>query len=86
GGARALGVDAGLAVGQVADIVSLDMDHPVFAGADEATLLDRWIFAGRAGTIDRVWRAGVKRVEKGRHVDGAAIAAAYRKSIERIVA
>ena len=53
---------------------------------DDATLLDRWIFAGRAGTIDCVWRAGVKRVAGGRHVDRSAIAAAYRKSVERIVA
>ena len=86
GGAQALGVPAGLAVGQPADIVSLDLDHPSFAGTDDTTLLDRWIFAGGAGTIDCVWRAGVKRVESGRHVDRAAIAAAYCKSVERIVA
>ena len=72
--------------GQPADIVSLDLDHPSFAGTDDATLLDRWIFAGGAGTIDCVWRAGVKWVEGGRHVDRAAIAAAYRKSVARIVA
>ncbi len=86
GGGQALGVETGLAVGQLADIVSLDLDHPSFAGTDDATLLDRWIFAGRAGTIDCVWRAGVKRVAGGRHVDRSAIAAAYRKSVERIVA
>jgi len=86
GGAQALGVEAGFAVGQPADIVSLDLDHPSFAGTDDATLLDRWIFAGGAGTIDCVWRAGVKRVAGGRHVDRTAIAAAYRKSVERIVA
>lgn len=86
GGAQALGVEAGFAVGQPADIVSLDLGHPSFAGADDATLLDRWIFAGGAGAIDCVWRAGVKRVVHGRHVDRAAIAAAYRKSVERIVA
>ena len=86
GGAQALGVETALAVGQPADIVSLDLDHPSFAGTDDATLLDRWIFAGRAGAIDCVWRAGVKRVAGGRHVDRSAIAAAYRKSVERIVA
>lgn len=86
GGAQALGVEAGFAVGQPADIVSLDLGHPSFAGTDDATLLDRWIFAGGAGAIDCVWRAGVKRVAQGRHVDRAAIAAAYRKSVERIVA
>ncbi|MGH6697004.1 formimidoylglutamate deiminase [Sphingopyxis sp.] len=86
GGAQALGVPAGLAVGHAADIVSLDLDHPVFAGTDDATLLDRWIFAARAGAIDNVWRAGIKRVEKGRHVDADAIAAAYRACIARLLA
>ena len=86
GGAQALGVPAGLAVGHAADIVSLDLDHPSFAGTDDATLLDRWIFAARADAIDSVWRAGVKRVEKGRHVDAEAIAAAYRACIARLLA
>ena len=86
GGAQALGVPAGLAVGHAADIVSLDLEHPTFAGTDDATLLDRWIFAARAGAIDSVWRAGVKRVEKGRHVDAEAIAAAYRACIARLLA
>src|SRR3546814_18404013 len=54
----------GLAVGHAADIVSLDLDHPSFAGTDDATLLDRWIFAARAGAVDSVWRAGVKRSEE----------------------
>lgn len=86
GGAQALGVPAGLAVGHAADIVSLDLDHPSFAGSDDATLLDRWIFAARAGAIDSVWRGGVKRVEKGRHVDAEAIAATYRACIARLLA
>lgn len=86
GGAQALGVPAGLAAGHAADIVSLDLDHPAFAGADDATLLDRWIFAARAGAIDCVWRAGVQRVAAGRHVDGEAIGAAYRACVARILA
>ena len=86
GGAQALGVPAGLAVGHAADIVTLDLDHPSFAGTDEATLLDRWIFAARAGAIDSVWRAGVKRVEKGRHLDAEAIGTAYRACLARLLA
>lgn len=86
GGAQALGVPAGLAVGHAADIVSLDLDHPSFAGTDDATLLDRWIFAARAGAIECVWRAGVKRVEKGRHVEADAIGTAYRSCIARLLA
>ena len=86
GGAQALGVLAGLASGHAADIVSLDLDHPSFAGADEATLLDRWIFAARGSAVDCVWRAGEKRVEKGRHVAAGAIAAAYRACLDRLLA
>lgn len=86
GGAQALGVPAGLAAGHAADIVTLDLDHPAFAGADDATLLDRWIFAARAGAIDSVWRAGVKRVEKGRHIDAEPIGAAYRACVARLIA
>jgi formiminoglutamate deiminase len=86
GGAQALDVPAGLAVGHAADIVSLDLDHPTFAGTDDATLLDRWIFAARAGAIDSVWRAGTKRVEKGRHVEADAIGATYRGCVARLLA
>lgn len=86
GGAQALGVTGGLAVGHAADIVALDLDHPAFAGTDDATLLDRWIFAARAGAVDSVWRAGAKRVEKGRHVDADAIGAAYRACVARLLA
>ncbi|MEQ8312147.1 MAG: formimidoylglutamate deiminase [Sphingopyxis sp.] len=86
GGAQALGVPAGIAAGHAADIVTLDLDHPAFAGADDATLLDRWLFAARSGAIDSVWRAGVKRVEKGRHVAADAITAAYRACLDRLLA
>lgn len=86
GGAQALGVPAGLAAGHAADVVALDLDHPSFAGADDATLIDRWTFAARCGAIDSVWRAGIKRVEKGRHVAADAIAAAYRSCLTRLLA
>lgn len=86
GGAQALGVPAGLAVGHAADIVSLDLEHPAFAGTDDATLLDRWIFSARAGAVDSVWRAGTKRVEKGRHVEAETIGAAYRTCVARLLA
>ena len=86
GGAQALGVPAGLAAGHAADIVTLDLDHPAFAGTDDTTLLDRWIFSARACAIDSVWRAGVKRVENGRHVEAEAVGAAYRACVARLLA
>lgn len=64
GGARALGVAGGIAVGHSADFCSLrvrDVDY----GDDR--LLDRFIFADGAD-IDCVWVRGNKRVEAGLHV------------------
>jgi formiminoglutamate deiminase len=86
GGAQALGVTGGLSAGAPADMVSLDTTHPTLAGADPATLLDRWIFAGRTGPIDRVWRGGRLCVEGGRHVAAPAIAARYTATLERLLA
>jgi formimidoylglutamate deiminase len=85
GGNQALGVAAGLAPGHAADIVSLDLDQPTLFGAG-SDLLDRWIFAGRPGSIDCVWRAGRLVVQGGRHVAMAAIAADYRRAVSRMMA
>ncbi len=85
GGGQALGVETGIAPGAPADIVSLNMDHPGFAGASADTLLDRWIFAGRAGAIDCVWRAGTLQVVGGKHRGSEAIASHYRKTLERLL-
>jgi formiminoglutamate deiminase len=74
----ALGVEAsGLRVGASADLMSLDTDHPAFAGKRGDALLDAWIFAGRAGVIDCVWRRGRKCVERGRHHARGAIIGRY---------
>ncbi len=84
GGAQALGVEAGLAAGAPADIIALDLDHVAFVGADAATLLDRWIFAG--GAVDTVWRGGRKCVKDGRHIAAEAVAARYRRTVEQLLA
>ncbi|GAA0299078.1 formimidoylglutamate deiminase [Sphingomonas oligophenolica] len=86
GGAQALGVRGGLAVGAPADLLSLDPDHPALAGATPDTLLDRWIFAARHGAIDCVWRGGRKWVEGGRHVDADAVAERYRRTVGGLLA
>jgi len=85
GAGQALGVETGFAPGAPADIVSLNMDHPSFAGATAGTFLDRWIFAGRAGAIDCVWRAGTLQVVRGRHRASEVIANHYHKILERLL-
>ena len=87
GGGQALGVGAPrLAVGEPADLVSLDPDHPVLAGRRGDALLDSWIFAGRREVIDGVWRAGVQWVSGGRHRARDAVAARYRQVLEKVLA
>lgn len=86
GGAQALRATTGLAMGAPADIVALDLSHVAFAGADAATLLDRWIFAGGADAVGTVWRGGRKCVEQGRHVAAEPVAAQYRRTLERLLA
>jgi formimidoylglutamate deiminase len=87
GGARALGVSgAGLDLGASADIVGLDPDDLSLAGRAGDKLLDGWIFAGGARAVSRVWRRGELVVEGGRHVEAARIAAAYRGTLQRLLA
>jgi len=85
GSAQALGVDGGLEVGGSADIVSLDADHPALIARAGDDLLDSFIFAGGSRLISGVWRAGLKVVSDGVHHQRAAIAARYRRTLERLL-
>jgi formimidoylglutamate deiminase len=86
GGAQALGVEPGLAVGHSADIVTLDADNPDLRSGDGDRPLDHWVFAARNNCIDTVWRHGRKLVSGGRHRDAEVITGRYRKVLERILA
>jgi formiminoglutamate deiminase len=87
GGAQALGLPThGIAEGASADLVSLATDHPSLAGRSGDALLDGWIFASRAGAIDRVWRHGECVVEAGRHRDRERIVARYCRTLEKLLA
>lgn len=88
GGAQALGAPArtGFAVGQAADVVSLDLDHLALVERQGDALLDGWIFAARDTAVADVWRRGRRVVEAGRHVDRARIEARYRDVLRRILA
>lgn len=85
GGARALGVRAGIDKGLAADIVSLDANHPSLIGRAEDRLLDSWIFAAGRGGVDCVWRRGQRVVSRGRHKAREEIVARYGRSISRLL-
>ena len=71
GGAQAAGrAIGGLAVGQQADFVVLDAQHPSLQGLSAADMLSAHVFAShRSSAIAAVWVGGQQRVSAGRHAD-----------------
>ena len=86
GGAQAGGVSGGLAVGQAADIVSLDTRRFAFAGRSGDAVLDSWVFGAPSGSIASVWRTGREVVRDGRHVARDAIEARCRAALKAVLA
>ncbi len=85
-GSQALGVASkGLSVGQPADIVSLATDHPAFVARHGDALIDGWVFAAKAGAIDRVWVNGRLVVVDGRHVAREILERRFRSCLKRIL-
>ncbi len=86
GGAAALGVTGGIVVGQPADIVSLDMNHPSLASRDGDAILDSFVFAAGRSAVDCVWRHGERLVTAGRHRLRAPVVEAYRRRLAALLA
>jgi len=86
-GAQATGQPVGgLAPGMAADWIVLEADSPVFAGAREQDVVDRWLFSGNRPLVRDVYVAGEQVVSDGRHRNRDAIAARYRVAVERLLA
>ncbi len=86
-GARALGQPAGaIAVGQRADWIALDPDHPAIAGAAPEAMADRLIFAGGRAAIRDCLVAGRRVIKGGRHAAEAASAETYAALMRRFAA
>ncbi len=86
GGAQALKRQNGaLAVGALADFVSLRDDHPTLIGRSGDEILDAWIFAIGNPLVDCVWSGGRKVVAGGRHVGREPIAKRYGAAMRRLL-
>ncbi|MBY0613046.1 MAG: formimidoylglutamate deiminase [Beijerinckiaceae bacterium] len=86
GGHQALGSGpAGLRVGGVADIVALGRSSSALSALSPDRVLDAWIFAPGAVSVDRVWARGALLVENGRHHARDAIAARFDRTMERLL-
>ena len=87
GGHQALAAGpAGLAVGHIADMVSL---KPAWSSAGVLTpdrILDAWIFAPGSVAIDKVWARGTLQVEDGWHRDRETISARFDRTMAKLLA
>ena len=85
GGVRALAQGPrGLAVGERADIVVLDADHPALIGRRGDAALDSWIFSGGNGCVRDVFVAGRAVVRDRRHAEEDAITSRFRAALARL--
>ena len=73
-----------IAPGLRADICVLDAEHPILIGRKGDAVLDSWIFSGGNACVKDMFVAGQHVVADRRHVREDAIAAAYRKAVEKL--
>jgi formimidoylglutamate deiminase len=84
-------VAAGRSIGAIevsrrADIVVLDLNAPLFAGRSDDAWLDTFVFAGHGMEVRDVMVGGRWLVSEGRHFAETAIAAGYRRALQKILA
>lgn len=85
GGARAAGMtSAAIRVGNRADLVVLDADHPRLYGRKHGELIDSWIFSGNENTVSDVIVGGHHVVRDGSHPAAAEVRRNFRITIDRL--
>ena len=85
GGARALGQATGsIEPGRRADLVELDMAHPLLDGLNPEQVLDAWVFAGSDDMIRFVWVAARPVIQSGRHPDEAILERRFRAVVREV--
>lgn len=86
GGARALGRKTGsIKVGNKADFLALDAQHPSLCAAKDSDILNALVFGPSSGAIRDVYVSGVRVIEGGRHEKEEEITAQYRKCVARLL-
>jgi formiminoglutamate deiminase len=85
GGATALAQPMGaLAVGNAADIVILDLEHPALIGRQGEAIIDSFIFAGGNATVRDVFVSGRQIVFEGQHIGETAARDRFRRAVSSL--
>jgi formimidoylglutamate deiminase len=85
-GTRATARNIGaIEAGRRADIVVLDTNGPLFVGREDDELIDTFVFAGSGHEVRDVMVAGRWLVQEGRHFAETAIAAGYKRAMQKIL-
>jgi formimidoylglutamate deiminase len=82
GSAQALATTTGIAIGNTADFVSLDVASMPYLQND--MVLDQWIFTDGL-QVDCVWAAGKKQVEQGQHRLRQAVRSRFLKTMQHLL-
>lgn len=85
GGMAALGGQWGIAPGNPADFISLDMAHPSLTPLPLAMICDGLVFAAGRNAIAGVWRRGERLVDAGCHHSRERVEHSYRRTMARLV-
>lgn len=87
GGSVALNRQCGsIAIGEMADLIALDIDSPSFVAVDKDNWLDAWLFANDDSVVTDVWVAGRHLVKEGVHVHREEIERRYRNTLKNLIA
>ncbi|HLF31673.1 MAG TPA: formimidoylglutamate deiminase [Xanthomonadales bacterium] len=85
GGAMALGQNIGrIAPGCRADLVELDLNHPLLGSRSGDAIVDTWLFAGGNAMVRTVWVGGVRCVAGGRHVRRDELLESFRRTMKEL--
>lgn len=85
GGNQACDVSFGLAVGNRADFMVLDNNHPFIGASETKDLLNRWLFASNENLVKDVFVAGKQVVKDFHHAEEENSRQAFMKVIKKVI-
>ncbi len=84
-GGASCAINSGIAEGNRADFICLDVSYPTLASAQPEQWLDRWCFASNHNPVNDVYVAGNQVIKDGQHKQQDAIHAAMSQCLKQLL-